>query len=278
MTKNVHVIIGDSHARDGVSNRRFLWLGRMLRDMAVNRPDDNIKVIDMGDWEDMSSLSSYDVGKKCYEGRRYQRDLAVAIDARRQTNTAIDIYNARAKDNHKRRIALQKFALGGNHSEGRIAKVIDGTPMLDGTIGLADFRLGEFGWSYVPFLTPLELDGITYQHYFVSGVMGRPISGESPALSLIRKTLTSCVSGHSHLFDIAHRTDPHGKAIWGIHAVCFLDKEQYESYAGPANRLWRRGILVLDDVKDGDFTSYHWIGIDELENKYSEGEPYAVDY
>ncbi len=260
--------MGDSHAKPGVSNRRFVWLGKYLRDLALLHPDDKIKVIDMGDWEDMESLSSYDIGKKSYEGRRYQRDIAAALDARQKTNQAIDEYNERARENHKRRIFVEKYSLGGNHSEGRIAKVINDTPMLDGTIGVGDFRCAEFGWQYVPFLKPLELDGFTYQHYFISGVMGRPISGESPGLSLIKKTLTSCISGHSHLLDIAHRTTPSGRAVWGIHAGCFLDKDQYESYAGQANQLLRRGILVLDDVKDGDFKNYQWLSVEELERMY----------
>jgi len=268
MTKAIHLVIGDSHCKPGVSNRRFVWLGRFIRDLALTNPEADVKVIDLGDFEDMESLSSYDIGKKCYEGRRYQRDIAHALDARQKVNLAVDEYNSRAKDNHKRRISVQKFALGGNHSEGRIRKVVDGTPMLDGTIGPGDFCVGRFGWEYVPFLKPLELDGVTYQHYFVSGVMGRPIGGESPGLSLIKKTLTTCVSGHSHLLDIAHRTTPSGRAVWGIHAGCFLDKDQHEDYAGPANKLWRHGVLVLDDVKDGDFKNYYWMSIEELENRY----------
>ncbi len=268
MSKNIHVVIGDAHAKPEVSNRRFDWLGKFILDLALAHPDDNVKVIDLGDWEDMPSLSSYDIGKKSYEGRRYQRDLEAAIDARRRTNQAIDSYNQRAKENHKRRIFVEKFALGGNHSEGRIKKTIDATPMLDGTIGLRDLCHEQFGWNYIPFLEPLNLDGITYQHYFVSGVMGRPIGGESPGLSLIRKTLTSTVCGHSHVLDLSHRTDPSGKSIWGIQAGCFLDEDQWEDYAGPANRLWKKGILVLKDVKDGDFTSWSWIGIKELKDSY----------
>jgi hypothetical protein len=243
-------------------------LGKYLRDLALLHPDDNIKVIDMGDWEDMESLSSYDIGKKSYEGRRYQRDIAAALDARQKTNQAIDDHNERAREHHKRRIFVEKYSLGGNHSEGRIAKVINDTPMLDGTIGVGDFQHDRYGWQYVPFLKTLELDGFTYQHYFISGVMGRPIGGESPGLALIKKTLTSCISGHSHILDISQRTTPSGRAIWGIHSGCFLDKDQWEGYAGPANKLWRRGILVLDDVKDGDFKNYQWLSVEELERMY----------
>jgi hypothetical protein len=266
--KNIHLVIGDAHARPGISNDRFLWLGEYLLNLRLSHPEANLKVIDLGDWEDMESLSSYDVGKKSYEGRRYQADIAAGIEARHFFNIPLDRFNEKQRANHKRTYSVEKYALGGNHSEGRIRKVIESTPMLDGTIGVSDFQLADFGWTYVPFLEPLLLDGITYQHYHISGVMGRPISGESPGLSLIKKTLTSSVCGHSHLLDMAHRTDPHGKSIWGIHAGCFLAKDQYESYAGPANKMWKRGVLVLFDVKDGDFKSFQWKGIEELENEY----------
>lgn len=266
---NIHVVIGDAHARPDVPNDRFTWLGKYLLDLRLANPEASVKVIDIGDFEDMPSLSSYDIGKKSYEGRRYKRDIATGIDARQRVNQAIDDYNERQRANKKRAISVEKFALGGNHSEGRIKKVIESSPMLDGTIGTGDFRHSELGWQYVPFLKPLTLDGITYQHYFVSGVMGRPISGESPGLSLIKKTLTSTVCGHSHVFDMAHRTNPLGKAIWGIHAGCFLDKNQYEDYAGPANKLWRKGILVLFGVNDGDFKTFQWIGVEDLERMYA---------
>jgi hypothetical protein len=218
----------------------------------------------------MPSLSSYDIGKKSYEGRRYAADIAAGVDARARFNRGIDSYNAHQRANKKRTVSVEKYALGGNHSEGRIKRVINDSPILEGTIGVHDFQHAEYGWNYVPFLEPLQLDGITYQHYFVSGVMGRAIGGESPGLSLIKKTLTSTVCGHSHVFDMAHRTDPHGKSIWGIHAGCFLDKDQFEGYAGPANLLWKRGVLVLYGVKDGDFKSFQWIGVEDLERMYND--------
>lgn len=90
-----------------------------------------------------------------------------------------------------------------------------------------------------------------------------------PALSLLRKQLTSCVSGHNHLFDIAHRTKPDGKRVWGIHAGCFLAKDQWEDYAGPANRLWWKGLILLRGCENGDFESLETITVEGLENDYS---------
>ncbi len=264
MPKNIHIIVGDAHAKLEVDNSRFTKLGNFILNTRLKYPHANIKVIDMGDWEDMPSLSSYDMGKKCYEGRRYQRDLAAAWDARQRTNSPIDDFNETARKYHKRTISVSKYALGGNHFEGRIERAVQLTPMLEGTIGVKDGRHAEFGWEYIPYGEPLLLDGFNYCHSFPSGVLGRPIGGETPAKTLIQKQLTSCVAGHLHLLDICNRTNPQGRAVWGIFPGCFLDENQWEEYAGAANHMWKRGILVLKDVKDGDFSSYEWVNIKDL--------------
>lgn len=55
------LIIGDSHSKPSVSNRRFDWLGKLIAD---EKPQ---LVVDLGDFGDMESLSSYDKGKKCVD-------------------------------------------------------------------------------------------------------------------------------------------------------------------------------------------------------------------
>lgn len=265
---NIHIVVGDAHAKPGISNERFSWLSKLVLSYRLKYPKADIKVIDMGDWEDMESLSSYDIGKKSYEGRRYRKDLESAWDARQKFDSELNAYNEAARINHKRQVSVSKYALGGNHFEGRIKRVVEYSPMLAGTIGLEDGRHAEFGWQYVPYMEPLLLDGFNYCHSFPSGVLGRPIGGETPAKTLIQKQLTSCVAGHLHLLDFCNRTNPQGKAIWGIFPGCYLDPEQWEDYAGPANHMWKRGVLVLHDVKDGDFSSFEWISIKDIARLY----------
>jgi hypothetical protein len=257
----VHLIIPDAHAKPGVDNRRFDWLGKFALDL---KPD---TIIDMGDWEDMPSLSSYDYGKRCYEGRRYNLDLEAAWDARERFNAPINRFNEDRKRNHKPQYRPSMYALGGNHFEGRIERATQLTPMLEGTIGVADGRYEEFGWDYIPFKTPVKIDGVNYCHFFTSGVMGKPIGGEMPALSLVRKQLATCVQGHSHVLDFAHRTNTEGRRVWGVHAGCYLDPDQWEGYAGEANKIWWRGVVVLRNVKDGDF-DIETISIQELQKRY----------
>ena len=257
------LVIGDAHSKPGVSNDRFTWLAKYALE---KRPH---IIIDMGDWADMPSLSSYDKGRLSFEGRTYQQDIASAKDARRRFDLVLAAYQ---KENRARgrkvRYLPEKIALGGNHEEGRIRRVIEDNRELSGTIKVEDFCHAEYGWKYYPFLTSVEVQGFTFCHYFSSGVMGRPIGGEMPAYNLLRKQFKSCVSGHNHLWDIAHRTRADGKRIWGLFSGCYLAADQWEDYAAQANKLWWRGLTILKGCYDGDLDSFETISIGELEAKY----------
>lgn len=234
------LVIGDSHARHDVPNDRYTLLGRFA---AKLRPD---VIVDIGDWFDMPSLSSYDVGKACFEGRRYWRDIAAGIDAQERFQRELD----RAKG-----YVPYKLRTLGNH-ENRIGKVADIDPRFHGLIGTPDLCSAHYGWDEAAFLEVRRVGGVAFSHYFTSGVMGRAIGGETPARMVILKQHVSAVQGHSHLFDYAERTDPSGKRLCAAHAGCYF--EHKEDYAGPANLMWRRGLLVLRNVVDGCFDPDWW--------------------
>ncbi len=250
--------IGDPHFRDGISNRRADWLGNMF---VEEQPD---TIVCAGDFNDFPSLSSYDVGKKCFEGRRFKKDVAAGVDAARRIYAPIEKYNKSHRKPYRPRMVM----ILGNHDAGRISKAIDGDPKLDGTISIDDCQYEKYGWQCVPFLKPIRIDGITWQHYFTSGVMGRPVGGEMPALSLIKTQYTSCFQGHSHLLSVANRTRPDGTRIWAAHIGCYLDPNQRESYAGPANEMWSRGLVRMRNVRHGDFDSFEWIDIHAVKRAY----------
>ena len=73
MSKTI-IVIPDSHAKPGVSNRRAEWLGKLIVDI---KPD---IVVDMGDTADMESLCSYDRGHKSFQGRTYAKDIEAHND------------------------------------------------------------------------------------------------------------------------------------------------------------------------------------------------------
>lgn len=256
-----HLVIGDTHAKHGVSNERFDWLGKLILDL---RPD---VIIHLGDHFDMESLSGYDVGKKCFEGRRYKLDLEAGLDALDRINRPMVEFNRKKQRQKEKQYNPRMVMLGGNHDEGRLNRTVENTAMLEGTISIDDFQFEYHGWEYVPFLETAVIDGVSYQHYFTSGVMGKPIGGENPATMLINKLHTTAVQGHSHLFDVSRRTRPCGKRIWGVHAGCYFEHE--EAYAKSANKMWWRGLLVLKNVDDGDF-DLETISINEMRRRYAK--------
>ena len=73
-----HLVMGDPHCTPKANNDRFLWAGKMARDLKPTT------IVCMGDFASMDSLSSYDKGKKSFEGRRYKKvvwgsDVAILI-------------------------------------------------------------------------------------------------------------------------------------------------------------------------------------------------------
>lgn len=249
MSGKTHLIIPDSHSHPDHDNKRYEWLGQLINDI---RPD---TVIDIGDFWDMPSLCSYDKGTKGFEGRRYKRDIDAGLDAQDRLMSII----------RKQKKKLPRFVRTlGNH-ENRITKAVDRDPILEGTIGLSDLQSRENGWEEIPFLTPVEIDGVSYQHYFTSGIMGRPISGERHAQTLILKQLASCTQGHSHLFDYCVRSDVRGQKIHGC--VVGVYQDYIADYAGPANALWNPGVVVKRGVENGSYDIEH-ISLKRIKDAY----------
>ena len=71
-----HVVLPDCQVKPGVPIDHLLWAGQYIVDNFAGK--DNIKIVCLGDFADMESLSSYDRGKMEMEGRRYARDIASA--------------------------------------------------------------------------------------------------------------------------------------------------------------------------------------------------------
>lgn len=243
------MVLPDSHAHPDYNNERYEWFAKLVLDVS---PD---YVVCIGDMFDMPSLCSYDKGTKGFEGRRYKKDIEAGLDAQQRI---YDIVRAPKKK-------LPKFfACIGNHEQ-RIVKAVNADPVLDGTIGLSDLQKKEYGWEEIPFLEPLVIQGITFQHYFTSGIMGRPIGGENHAKSLITKQFSSCVQGHSHTMDYARRTDATGHKIHGLVVGVYQDYDA--SYAGPSNKMWDRGVPIMRNCHAGDF-ELQWISLDTIKKEY----------
>src|SRR5688572_9532220 len=114
------------------------WVGEYL---AEKRPD---VIIQIGDFADMPSLSSYDAGKKCYEGRTYKADIASSIEAMELLLAPIERYNRSRRKRGLRPYKPRMILTLGNH-EFRINRAIEVERKLDGTISTDDFKFKKFG-------------------------------------------------------------------------------------------------------------------------------------
>jgi hypothetical protein len=237
-----HLYIPDVQAKPGHDFTYLTHIGQYICD---KQPD---VVICGGDFADMPSLSSYDIGKKAFEGRRYRTDIQAAHQAMEALLGPIAAHNAAASRNHKARYKPRMVLTLGNH-EDRINRAVNNDAKLDGTIGIEDLRYAEYGWEVYPFLDVVVVDGIAYSHYFTTGLMGRPCTTASAQLT---KKHMSCIAGHQQGLQIATAHKADGVRLTSIIAgSCYEHDEDYMSSQG--NHHWR-GILVLHDVSpDGEF-------------------------
>jgi hypothetical protein len=68
-----HLVIPDTQVKPGISLDYLRWIGQYA---AEKQPD---VIVQIGDFADMPSLSSYDTGKKSFEGRTYKADIRAAL-------------------------------------------------------------------------------------------------------------------------------------------------------------------------------------------------------
>lgn len=252
-----HFVMPDTQVKPGVPLDHLEYAGRWC---AEKKPD---VIIHIGDHADMPSLSSYDVGKKSYEGRRYKDDIEAAKEGMRRFLAPIRAEQMRLFQNKRKAWNPELHFFMGNH-EHRIVRAIENDPKLEGTIGLDDLEYEQAGWIVHPFLEPAVIDGIAYCHYFTSGTMGRPISS---ARAMATKKHMSCVMGHvqSTEIDMSQKRGD-GKFITGVFAGCFYQHD--EAYLGPQGNQVRHQCWMFYNVQDGQF-DIHALPLSYLKKRYA---------
>jgi len=251
------LVIPDCQVKEGVPLEHLAWAGEAICDY---RPD---VVINIGDFADMPSLSSHDVkGSKYFEGLRYTKDVEVVKEAMQKLLAPLRSLQAQQKKNKEKVFKPRMVLTLGNH-ENRIDRAVNNNPMLEGLISIKDLGYEE-DWEVHPFLHPVFIEGVGFNHYWPVGAMGRPAA--SPA-AIISKLHMSCVAGHQQGRSVAYGKRADGKAICAIIAGSYYQHD--ESYMDKlSNRHWR-GLVVLNEVEDGCFDEM-MLSIDYLEKKYGK--------
>jgi hypothetical protein len=233
------LVLPDVQAKPG---NDFSFLTSIGNYILAKQPD---VIVNIGDFADMESLSTYDRGLKSFEGRSYQKDIWAAREAMDALLTPIYEYNKRAKRNKDKQYKPRMVLTLGNH-ENRINRAVNEDRKLDGLISTDDLPYQD--WSVHPFLEVVVIEGIAFSHFFTSGLMGRPIT---TAQALLNKQHMSCVAGHQQGRQIAFGKRADGKGMTSlIIGSCY---EHQEDYLGAQGNVHWRGLYLLHGCKDGEF-------------------------
>ena len=250
-----HLVIPDTQVKPNSPTDHLRWAGLYA---AEKKPD---VIVHIGDHFDMPSLSSWDVGKKSFEGRRYKDDIEAGIHAMEVFLQPIRDEQQRLKVNkHKQWRPRMVYTLG-NH-ENRIERAIESDPKLDGLIGYKDLQLEEMGFEVYDFLDVVVIDQIAYAHYFTSGILGRPVSS---ARNMLSKKMMSCIMGHVQDRDIAYGRRADGTNILGLFSGIYYQHD--EDYLTPQTNSSWRGIWMLNEVANGGCDELP-VSMNYLRNKY----------
>lgn len=275
-----HLFIPDRQALPGCDNAIDHAIGNYI---VKHRP---AVIINIGDQADMSSLSSYDVGKASAEGKRYALDVEASIHAheimfkplwslqaeQRRSSAELPKLSRLQHLLPEERARIIKGGIYdpethicyGNH-ENRIMRAIDDDPRLGGWMSLEDLQFERFYKHVHPFLQKFVVDGVTYVHYSFKKMPGKPISGDMIARNILNHEMTSISVGHTPEFHYYERFKGDGKRIQCLVAgACFT---HYEPYAGPRNSQYWRGLVHKYNVSDGNY-DFERISIETLLRDY----------
>lgn len=237
------LVIPDTQTKADVNTDHLQYIGEYIAD---KRPD---VIVHIGDHYDMPSLSSYDQGKRQFEGRRVRTDLDAgkrAMDRLMNPIAAASGYNPR------------KVFTVGNH-EYRMQRMIDGDARLEGAFSMDDFKLNDWGWEVHPFLEVVTINGCDFAHYFISGVMGRPVSS---AAVLLRERQRSAVQGHVQRFDL--QVHPKTGQIAMFVGIAYTHEEEYLT---PQGNGCRQQVVMMHDLHDGIYDPM-FVSLSFLEKRF----------
>ena len=225
------LVIPDTQVKPGVPIAHMKWAAKAVKDY-LGKGD---YVVHMGDHWDFPSLNYY--------SSRLQLESARVLEDIQAGNKAMDLF----WNTLKRMKNKPEFHLHGGNHEARLARLINDHPVLDGV--LSEEALNREGWIFHPFKEVNEIGGVYFTHYFYAPYTGRAYGGT--AHNILRNVGLSFVQGHRQGKDVAARSLPNGQVQRAlICGSCYLHREDY---LGPQAKESWQGVVVLNDVLDGDY-------------------------
>ena len=245
------LVVGDQHITPDGPTEHFEWLAELVRE---REPD---VIVNVGDVIDNISFS---VHSNATEKAKvlYMQELKAGVAAWAPVVEAAADVGARL------------ILTGGNHDDPRVERFLKDHPFLEGAIAKLEPMMAKAGWEVIPFQVPCEVAGIRFAHYFVSGVMGRPIGGVNPGRAMAMKLMDSALAGHSHEYGVRTINTAFGRQILAGPVGCFIHpNSDVSDWAGPqAVNHYDRGVVYLYGAANGT-ADVEWVSFERLKRAYS---------
>ena len=209
-------------------------------------------IVNIGDFNDLASLSSYDKGKAAFEGRRLNRDLRFSRDCLATFQDALGGHDC------------DKYLTLGNH-EDRLHRLYNDHQELQGVMGDDPFGYKEAGYSVYDYQAMVEINGVLFSHYFQNpnSIMGGPVGGSIE--NCLKNLGHSFVMGHQQVFKSGQMHRGNGRIDCGlIMGACYIPDHSYKGKQGNSHF---KGCAVLNNM-DGGYFDLHSYGLKSLIKRY----------
>lgn len=233
------LFIPDCQVREGVDVTYLRAIGQYIID---KKPD---VIVNIGDFFDMPSLSSYDKGKTSFEGRRLQKDIESGKRGMQELLAPLRQHQKNYRNGNIPSYNPRMVFCLGNHEE-RLKRVPNNNSEFEGFIGYHLLEL-EKDWEVHDFLKPVNIQGINFVHYLANPMSGKPYGGN--AANQLKSVGASFCVGHKQTLEVAIQPVIDGTMRLGI--ICgaaYLFDEPYKGYSG--NNHFR-GVVMLHEAKNG---------------------------
>jgi predicted phosphodiesterase len=238
------LLIPDAHVTADEDLTRFQRCGKMILEKEFDR------IIIMGDFVSLDSLSDFDMNKRLLmEHRRYEADV-------RGGGLALDILfrpiqdrNTYRRSQKMKQYKPQIIYLEGNH-EYRATRYVQTHSELEGFVDIrSDLRIDDRGITFIPYRSFYRTDNTTFVHCPMNKA-NQPISGKYAVARALERYQGNIVFGHTHRWEYMEekRMD---SPVNNTALACGCFFENCPEYADGAENNWWKGLTILHHTENG---------------------------
>lgn len=222
----------DAHTYPGHDVAPVIAIARWFADEGVD------VVVNIGDFADMSSLSSYDKGRLAMEGKRVAEDLEYTVEMVYTFESAMNGHNP------------YRIITKGNH-EDRLHRLEREDPQLFGAFGNDPWGYEGAGYHVYEYLDIIRINGVAFSHAFINPTSLNGSVQTGSADIRMKNVGFPHVAGHQHGPLI------HGQRMLGDGSplstlILGCAHTESPSYWGKGKDVYR-GAAVLRNVRNGSY-------------------------